>query len=337
MTLNPVEIIAEVGQAHDGSLGAAHAYIDALAGTGIKAVKFQVHIAHAESSIEEPFRVKFSKQDATRFDYWKRMEFTPEQWIGLKMHCEDMGLEFLASPFSIAAVNLLEGIGVQRYKIGSGEMSNLLMLECIARLGKPIILSSGLSTFDDLDQTIEFLQPYKCALSLLQCTTRYPTRASDVGLNVINELKIRYGLPVGLSDHSGTVFAPLAAVAFGAEIIEFHIVFDRRSFGPDSSSSLEIREIPELVSGIKFISQSVMSPIDKSTISVDPELLRIFGKSLSVNANLPIGHRLRLEDLESKKPSSMGIPASEYRRVIGSKLARSMRAWEFLNESDLSD
>lgn len=337
MSYSPVEIIAEVGQAHDGSLGSAHAYIDALAETGVKAVKFQVHIAHAESSLDEPFRINFSKQDSSRFDYWKRMEFTAEQWVGLKMHCEEKGLEFLASPFSIAAVNLLQAMDVRRYKIGSGEMSNLLMLECIARQGKPVILSSGLSTFDDLDRTIEFLRPFRCNLSILQCTTRYPTTASDIGLNVINELKERYDLPTGFSDHSGTTFASLAAVAHGAEIIEFHIVFDRRSFGPDSSSSIEVREIPELVRGINYISKAIISPIDKSNISVDVDLIRIFGKSLSVNSNLPVGHILRLEDLETKKPGSMGIPAAEYRRVIGSKLVRPLTAWDFITESDISD
>ena len=117
-------IIAEIAQAHDGSLGTAHAYIDALAATGVDAIKFQTHIAEAESSIHEPFRVKFSKQDATRMAYWKRMEFTIEQWHGIKAHCDEVGLEFISSPFSNAAVDLLERVGVQRYKIGSGEVSN---------------------------------------------------------------------------------------------------------------------------------------------------------------------------------------------------------------------
>jgi N-acetylneuraminate synthase len=119
-------IIAEIGQAHNGSLGMAHAYIDALAKTGIDAIKFQTHIAEAESSIHEPFRVKFSKQDATRFDYWKRMEFTLEQWKDLKAHCDDVGLEFMSSPFSNVAVDVLETVGVKRYKIGSGEVNNFL-------------------------------------------------------------------------------------------------------------------------------------------------------------------------------------------------------------------
>jgi len=132
-------IIAEIAQAHDGSLGTAHAYIDALSKTGVHAIKFQTHIAEAESSIYEPFRVKFSKQDKTRFDYWKRMEFTLEQWKELKAHCNEVGLEFMSSPFSNAAVDVLEEVGVNRYKIGSGEVTNFLLLEKINRILKSLI------------------------------------------------------------------------------------------------------------------------------------------------------------------------------------------------------
>jgi N,N'-diacetyllegionaminate synthase len=150
-------IIAEIAQAHDGSLETCHAYIDALATTGVDAIKFQTHIAEAESSIHEPFRVKFSKQDATRMDYWRRMEFSEEQWHGLKTHCDAVGLEFISSPFSNAAVDMLERVEVKRYKIGSGEVTNFLMLQKIAQTGKPILLSSGMSSFEEFDLTLTFL------------------------------------------------------------------------------------------------------------------------------------------------------------------------------------
>jgi N,N'-diacetyllegionaminate synthase len=332
-----VELVAEIGQAHEGSLGLAHSYVDAVADCGIHAAKFQVHIAEAESSASEPFRVLFSKEDSTRFAYWKRMEFTPEQWAGLKAHCEEKGIEFLASPFSVAAVRLLESLGVRRYKVGSGEMSNLLMLEHIARTGKPIILSSGLSTFTDLDHTVEFLRPFGNKLSILQCTTSYPTNPRELGLNVISQLKVRYGLPVGFSDHSATVYAGIAAVALGAEILEFHVVFDRGQFGPDSKASLEIRELGELVRGVRIVSEAISSPIDKTQLHAEPELRRMFGKSLAVNANLPKGHELRLQDLESKKPANCGIAASEFRKVVGRRIARALNRWDFLVEQDLLD
>ena len=116
--------MAEIGQAHEGSLGILHSYIDALSDTGIDAIKFQTHIAEAESSEYEPFRVEFSYEDKTRFDYWKRMEFSLSQWTGIREHCDEVGLEFISSPFSNMAVDWLEEIGVQEYKIGSGEVSN---------------------------------------------------------------------------------------------------------------------------------------------------------------------------------------------------------------------
>lgn len=154
-------IIAEIGQAHDGSLGMIHSYIDALATTGVDAIKFQMHIAEAESSGFEPFRVKFSYEDATRFDYWKRMSFTLQQWKEIKQHSDEVNLEFLCSPFSNLAVDWLEEIGVKQYKIGSGEVNNFLILEKIAQTRKPIILSSGMSSFKELDATVDFLKDRK--------------------------------------------------------------------------------------------------------------------------------------------------------------------------------
>ena len=184
-------IIAEIAQAHNGSIQKVYDYIDALEGTGIDAIKFQTHIAEAESSIHEPFRVKFSDQDATRFDYWKRMEFSKEQWIEIKRRCKKAGLEFMSSPFSNAAVDLLEEIGMQRYKVGSGEVNNFLLLEKIAATGKPVIVSSGMSSFAELDETVRFLKEKKVDFSILQCTTSYPTAPEQYGLNVIQELKDR--------------------------------------------------------------------------------------------------------------------------------------------------
>ena len=177
-----IKFIAEIGQAHEGSLGIAHSYIDALSGTGINIIKWQTHIAEAESSVYEPFRVQFSHEDNSRFDYWKRMEFTKDQWKGLKDHCEDVGLQFMSSPFSLKAVDLLEEINVHAYKIGSGEVSNFLMLEKIAKTKKPIYLSSGMSSFYELDETIKFLNDYGNELSIMQCTTSYPTIARTMGI-----------------------------------------------------------------------------------------------------------------------------------------------------------
>ncbi len=327
--------IAEIGQAHDGSLGMAHAYIDAFVKTGVSAIKFQLHIAKAESSVYEPFRIKFSQQDETRFDYWQRMGFTLEQWKSLKQHCDDVGIEFMASPFSNLAVDWLEEIGVKRYKIGSGEVNNFLLLEKIAQTRKPVILSSGMSSFEELDKSILFLKEKQVEVSVLQCTTSYPTQPENYGLNVIKELKKRYDIPVGFSDHSGALAACLAAASLGAEILEFHVAFSKEQFGPDSSSSLTIDQVKDLVNYTHMITKALKHPIDKNSNANYQHLKLIFEKSLAVNKDLKKGHILRFEDLEAKKPKGHGIHPVEYSKIIGKKIAVDKTAWDFLNHSDL--
>ena len=335
--MNDVFIIAEVGQSHDGSLGFAHSYIDALAKIGVDAVKFQTHIAEAESSEHENFRIQFSYEDNTRYDYWKRMEFNLSQWKGLKDHCETLGLKFISSPFSIAAVDLLESIGVEYYKIGSGEVNNLLMLDKIANTQKPIIVSSGLSDFDELDKTIDFLNQYKSRFSLMQCTSSYPTIPSNWGLNIISELKERYDVPIGFSDHSGNIFSCMAATALGASLLEFHIVFSKEQFGPDSSSSITIENAKVMVQGVREISKALNSPIIKNENDSLKNMKKLFEKSLAVNKNLKQGHLIVKGDLESKKPAGKGIPAHKYKNIIGKRLINNLDKWSFINEKDIEN
>ena len=328
-------IIAEIAQAHDGSIGMVHSYIDAVAKTGCNAIKFQTHIAAAESSIYEPFRVKFSKQDATRMDYWKRMEFSLVQWKEIKAHCDDLGLEFMSSPFSNAAVDLLEEVGVKRYKIGSGEVNNFVLLEKIAQTKKPVIISSGMSSFKELDASIDFLKDRNVAYSILQCTTSYPTQPKQFGLNVINELKNRYKVPVGFSDHSGSTEACIAATVLGAEVLEFHVVFHKEMFGPDVKASLTMEETSQLVKAVRNVNTALANPIDKNDNSQFSKLKYIFEKSLAVNKDLPKGHKITFTDLETKKPKGYGILASDYETVLGKILKTDLKQWDFLNEVDI--
>jgi N,N'-diacetyllegionaminate synthase len=328
-------IIAEIGQAHEGSIGILYSYIDALAQTGVDAVKFQMHLAEAESSTHEPFRVQFSLEDKTRFDYWKRMGFTLEQWRGIKKHCDELGLDFICSPFSNLAVDWLEEMGVEQYKIGSGEVNNFLLLEKIAQTGKPVILSSGMSSYIELDQTVAFLKERNVDFSILQCTTAYPTEPENYGLNVIQELQKRYSVPIGFSDHSAKTATCIAAAALGARILEFHVVFDRQLFGPDSKSSLTIAETKDLVLAVRNIATALSHPIDKNNTAEFSALKQIFEKSLAVNKDLPQNHVLTFEDLESKKPKGFGIDASRFQEVIGKSLNKDLKQWDFLNEGDL--
>ena len=328
-------VVAEIAQAHDGSLGILHSLIDAAAATGVDAVKFQVHIAHAESSELEPFRVRFSSVDLTRYDYWKRMELPRAEWCRLKKRCDELGVEFLATPFSNAAVDLLEEIGINRYKVGSGDIANPLLLERIAKTGKEVILSTGLGSLDELDAATAKLLEREIPHAILQCTTSYPTIAEDVGLAWITRFKERYRCPVGLSDHSGTIYSGIGAVALGAVVVETHVTFDRRMFGPDSKASLTVDEFSQMVEGIRFIEKARGSGPEKTLDDSKLELRRMFGKTLAVNRDMSAGEVLTLEDLEGKKPGNAGISVDQIDSVVGRILQVGKRQWEFLRQDDL--
>jgi len=324
-------IIAEVGQASDGSLGILHSYIDALSKTGVDAIKFQTHIANAESSPLEPFRINFSYEDDTRQAYWRRMEFTAEQWLEIKSHCETVGLEFLSTPTCVTALELLETLGVNRYKIGSGDVANHLLLHKVAETGRQMIISSGLSTHVDIDAAINIANSTgNNNLVIMQCTSEYPVPPENTGLNLINDFCDKYKYPIGLSDHSGTIYPSIAAVALGATYIETHVVFDRRMFGPDSASSLTIDETILMVDGIRFIETSLQSKYSKSPSADSDRMRDIFGKSLSVRRDMIVGETITINDLETTKPTGEGVSAQDYEKVIGRQLLKSLNKWEFL-------
>lgn len=333
--MSKTEVIVEIAQAHDGSLGILHSYIDAISETGADTVKFQMHIADAESSVHEPFRINFSYEDKTRFDYWKRMGFSFDQWVGIKQHCDEVGINFLCSPFSIEALNWLEKLGIERYKIASGEVNNNLLLDKIALTKKPVLLSSGMSSYSEIDSLVELFRTTGNDISIFQCTTAYPTPPEQVGLNVILEMIDRYDFPIGLSDHSGDIYASLAAVSLGARLVEVHAVFNKRQFGPDSSSSLTIESLTEMVRGIRKIDAMKSNKVTKDDDEKFEKLKQMFGKTLSVRRDIEPGEIVQLEDLESKKPANMGIPANEYKQILGRQLVSKLKRNDFLQFSDL--
>jgi N-acetylneuraminate synthase len=313
----------------------AHAFIDAIANAGADAVKFQTHIAAAESTPGEPWRVKFSLQDATRYDYWKRMEFTEEQWKGLKQHAEEKGLIFLSSPFSVEAVELLTRVGVAAWKVASGEVSNTPMFERMAATGLPILLSTGMSPLSEIDAAVERVKARGLPLAVLQCTTAYPCPPEKVGLNLIPFFRERYGCAVGLSDHSGTIYPGLAAVTLGIEVLEVHVTLSREMFGPDVPASITTTELRQLVEGIRYIEKMKANPVDKDAIAQELAPLRnLFTKSVVARMDLPAGTVLREEHLTVKKPGT-GIPASRLPELIGRRLRRAVKADELLQEDDL--
>lgn len=330
-------IIAEVAQAHDGSLGTAHAFIDAAARAGADAIKFQTHIAAAESSPNEPWRVKFSYQDETRYDYWKRMEFSEAQWAGLKEHADSRNLQFLSSPFSIEAARLLQRIGMQAWKIASGEISNTKLLQFVCETRLPILLSTGMSSYEEMDSTVEQIRRSGNDLTIFQCTSVYPCPAEKVGLNMIPVLKDRYGCRVGLSDHSGEIFPGLAAAALGTDALEVHVTLSREMFGPDVSSSLTTSELRQLVEGVRFIERMNTNPVNKNEAASELIATRLlFSKSLVAARDIPSGTILQESDLASRKPGT-GIPVSRMPHLLGRTLRRSLATGELLREVDVDE
>jgi N,N'-diacetyllegionaminate synthase len=328
-------IIGEVAQAHDGSLGMAHAFIDAIANGGANAVKFQTHIAASESTPEEPWRVKFSPQDARRYDYWKRMEFTEDQWHGLKKHADEKGLRFLSSPFSTHAIELLSRVGVAAWKVASGEASNVPMLERMAETALPVYLSTGMSSLEEIDRAVDLIRGRQIPLTVLQCTSAYPCPPEKVGLNLIPFYRERYGCDVGLSDHSGTIYPGLAAATLGIEILEVNVTLSREMFGPDVAASITTSELRALVEGIRFIERMRGNPLDKDALSVELAPLRtLFTKSIVVLQDLPKGTRLSESHLAFKKPGT-GIPTGRIKDVVNRVLKRDIRANSLLSEEDL--
>ena len=330
-------VVGEVAQAHDGSLGMAHAFIDAIASAGANAVKFQTHIAAAESTPGEPWRIKFSPQDQTRYDYWKRMEFSEEQWHGLKTHADERGLLFLSSPFSIEAVEMLDRVGVAAWKIASGEVSNTPMFERMAATGLPVLISTGMSPVSEIDASVQRVRFHNLPLALLQCTSAYPCPPEKVGLNIVPFFRERYGCAVGLSDHSGTIYPGLAAATLGVSVLEIHVTLSREMFGPDVPASITTTELRQMVEGIRFIEKMIKNPVDKDGLASEAAPMRkLFTKSVVARMDLPVGTILGEEHLITKKPGT-GIPAARLPELVGTRLKRSLKADELLSELDLED
>ncbi len=326
-----IRIVAEIGSVHDGSFGNALRLIDAAAEAGADTVKFQTHIAEAESLPDAPAPGYFS--DEPRLAYFRRTGFSPEQWKKLARHAEQAKVTFLSSPFSSEAVDLLEGVGVEAYKVPSGEVSNLPLLERIARTKKPTLLSSGMSNWAELDRAVGVLKP-ACELTVLQCSTAYPCPPEQVGLNVIGEMRSRYGLPVGLSDHTAGFAAALAAAGLGATVIEKHFAFSRLMYGSDAKHSMEPQDFKAFCQALHEVWRMSASPVDKNDLAPYADMKRIFEKSVVTARELKAGTRLTAEMLAFKKPGD-GIPAAQYRSLLGKKLRKDVPADHKLAMGDL--
>jgi N-acetylneuraminate synthase len=242
---------------------------------------------------------------------------------------------FLSSPFSIEAAQLLARIGMGVWKIPSGEVSNLALLDEVVGHGGPVLLSSGMSSLAELDAAIDRLSAVHAQYAVLQCTTAYPCPPEKLGLNMMSVFRNRYGCAVGLSDHSGTPYPSYAAATLGADVLEVHVTLSREMFGPDVSSSLTTSELREMVAGVRFIESMIANPVDKDAMGSELEPLRkLFTKSVVARVDLPAGTILQAAHLTTKKPGT-GVPAARLPQLLGARLRRTVRADDQVLDADV--
>jgi len=324
--MDKIYIVAEIGNTHEGSVGLAKMFAKSAAQCGVDAVKFQTHIFNEESLASAPNPPYFNNE--TRKEYFERTAFTRLQWLELKEYCEkELKIDFFSTPFSIAALNLLESIEVSTYKISSGDVNNIPLLEKVADTHKKVILSTGMSSWKDIDVAVDTLQSNNCGeLTILQCTSEYPCPPEFSGINIIEELKNRYkNVKIGYSDHTIGMAIPLAAVIKGASFIEKHFTLSKKMYGSDAMNSTEPNEFKELVSAVRDIENALSNPVDKDKIADNLlNMKETFEKSIVLSKSLNKGDVITFEDLAFKKPGD-GIKPNFYKEVIGRKLVDSVK------------
>ncbi len=309
----------------------AFSYIDACAEAGADIIKFQTHYAFEESTFDEPFRVKFSYKDKSRFDYWKRMEFTPQEWKLLSNHSKKRGILFMSSVFSEKAFNVIKNLNYCAWKVASGEITNLNLLDKMIKTKKPIIISTGLSNYKEISYICNYLKRKRAKFILLQCTSKYPTNLEDVGMNNMFLFKKKYAKHVGLSDHSGTIYPSVYASANGASLVEIHVAFSKKMFGVDTPSSIDINNLKILSDFTKKFSVLKEARVNKNNIN---SYKKIFSRSICVNRFVKKGEIIREKDLILKKPGG-GLTPNEIKKVINKIAKKDISPLRILKSKDI--
>ena len=263
------------------------------------------------------------------------MEFTEEQWHGLKRHADERGLLFLSSPFSGEAVELLTRVGVSAWKIASGELRSSKMFEQMAATKLPFLISTGMSELSEIDTAVARVKVHSLPFGIFQCTTAYPCPSEKIGLNLLPFFRERYQCPVGLSDHSGTIYPGLAAATLGCAFLEVHVTMSREMFGPDVKASVTTTEFKQMIEGIRFIERMKANPVDKDAMADEMRPLRsLFTKSIVARTDLPGGTMLRPEHLAIRKPGT-GLPEEKLGSVLNRRLKSAVTANTLILEEHL--
>lgn len=324
----PCFVIAEAGVNHNGDMTLAHRLIDAAADAGADAVKFQAFIAEELVTRNAP---KAAYQLATtpaeeknQFAMLKALEVRAEQHAELKRHCETRGVAFLCTPYEFGSADMLDRLDVAAYKVASTDTTNVPFLRHLAAKGRPVILSTGLSSLAEVEEAMAALKTIRDRVVLLHCTAEYPAPAEDANLRAMATMATAFGCPVGFSDHTVGIHVSAWAAALGACALEKHFTLDRTLPGPDHRASIEPAELAELVRSVRLVEKALGDGIKRPMPSELPNKPRM-QKSVVARRAIAAGTVLATEDLTCKRPGT-GLPPSWLDRVVGRRAAREIPA-----------
>lgn len=336
---NPCFIIAEAGVNHNGDIHTAHRLIDAAIQSGADAVKFQSFKAEdlvTPQSKKADYQLKTTQGDTSQFSMLKKLELSLEDQVQLKKHCDDKDILYLCTPYEQKSADLLEGIGVEAYKIASTDTSNLPFLRSLAKKNIPVILSTGMSTLGDVEESVKELKEYGLLgkIIILQCTSEYPVPFEDINLRAMKTMEAAFCCPVGFSDHTPGIGASPWAVAAGACVVEKHFTLDRRMMGPDHKASINPGEMTELVKTVRNVEASLGDGMKKIMPSEEKNKSRM-QKSLVATRNIPAGGTINKEDLTCKRPGT-GLLPKWFDKVVGKQAAVNIRKDDVLALDSIS-
>jgi N,N'-diacetyllegionaminate synthase len=329
-----VLIIAEAGVNHGGNLDLAIQLVDAAADAGADLVKFQTFRAVSlatQSAPKAEYQLRFTDRSESQFEMLRRLELTAEMHDAIIAHCGTRGIGFLSTGFDIQSLDYLNALGVSRFKIPSGEITNLPYLRHVGSLGKPLILSTGMATIGEVEAALDVLESTgspRSRVTVLHCTTEYPTPMQNVNLLAMCGIRDTFGVSVGYSDHTLGIEVPVAAVALGAAIIEKHITLNRDLPGPDQRASLEPEEFTRMVRAIRNIEQALGDGIKRPTSS-EAMNRRIARKSLVAACSIRAGEQFTLDNVTVKRPGT-GISPMRLDEVLGRLASRDFLADELI-------
>jgi N,N'-diacetyllegionaminate synthase len=328
-----VYIIAEAGVNHNGSLELAKKLVDKAKEAGADCIKFQTFVAKNLTS-KRASKAEYQKQQTganeSQLDMLKKLELTFDEFIELNEYCKEKNIEFLSTAFDFDSIEFLDSLYMKLWKIPSGEITNLPYLIKISKLGKPVILSTGMSTMEEIRFAVSVLRGNGSGeITILHCTTEYPTPYEDVNLKAMNTIETELGLPVGYSDHTIGIEVPIAAVAMGAAVIEKHFTLDRNMDGPDHKASLEPDELKAMVSAIRNIEVAIGSS-DKRPTESEKKNIDIARKSIIAKCNIKKGETFTEYNLTVKRPGN-GISPMKWFEIIGQSAKRDFEEDELID------